>query len=317
MAESNDISTARMRPLCSVSDAATMPRSQLSINRPSEKSSFLPPASEHLPPASSTTITPAAWSHTFSLYVDLGNFMKMSASPRARAPYFTCEYSRSGFWRTPMRSAMVALRPWFETPLRTGSQKVAFSGSRLVMLTGTGAMRCATTSESPTGSTVHPQPRCARNMHPLSHSESSGGGNSRLSRRWYRCAYARNSVRVGRFGQPSAPTTSSPSSIIASATAYWSPCTKPYVPSTGSSIQWRPFLPPSEPPASMASHTCWGVRVTPPMCSSGPTRALGEFNASFTVVTTAASVSGWLARSAESSSPMRLSLVSGNASCRM
>lgn len=53
---------------------------------------------------------------------------------------------------------------------------------------------------------------------------------------------------VGRFGHPSTPTFTPPSSISARQTAYWPPRRKPFVPSTGSMAHTRPSRPPSALP---------------------------------------------------------------------
>lgn len=73
---------------------------------------------------------------------------------------------------------------------------------------------------------------------------------------------------IGRFGQPSTPTLTTPETMRARQTAYWPPRRKPLVPSMGSRAQIRPWGPPALLPASMASSICDSVSMGPPSSSS-------------------------------------------------
>mmetsp|Transcript_10187 Transcript_10187/g.36907 ORF Transcript_10187/g.36907 Transcript_10187/m.36907 type:complete len:310 (-) Transcript_10187:319-1248(-) len=238
---------------CSAALVATIPRSNVSRYRPPAQSSGAPPASVTFPPASSTMITPAAWSQIFSLYPAFGNFMKTSASARATLPYFTCEYTLSGFDAIPRLSATDAVNPCELFAFMTGSQNFALTGSNASdTVTGVGAALILASH----GSTVHPRPFTAAKMQPLYHPTDSpasifvtiDGENPYV----YDESYSKTSPVLGMFGHPITPTLRSPSSMSANAIAYWSPRTNPSVPSTGSKIQWRPF-PPFPPPLLIAA----------------------------------------------------------------
>ena len=71
-------------------------------------------------------------------------------------------------------------------------------------------------------------------------------------------------LSMGRLGQPSTPTLTSPSEIKARQTAYWPPRRKPIVPSMGSRAHILPWAPPALLPASMAWCICSSLWIGPP-----------------------------------------------------
>ena len=84
---------------------------------------------------------------------------------------------------------------------------------------------------------------------------------------------------MGRLGQPSTPTLTTPETIKARQTAYWPPRRNPLVPSMGSRAQMRPWGPPGLLPKSMA-RCIWDSE------SMGPPRSWSEVGSVRRVVRT-------------------------------